>query len=72
MKKKGWVKPMQDYLKLNVDVSFDADDLWGAIGAIIRDSHGSFVVACRVVVQSSSMYIMRSRLKSMLWSKAYY
>jgi hypothetical protein len=27
MKKKGWVKPMQDYLKLNVDVSFDADDL---------------------------------------------
>jgi ribonuclease HI len=37
---------VQDYVKLNVDASFDADDLRGATGAIIRDSHGSFVVAC--------------------------
>jgi hypothetical protein len=27
MKKKGWVKPVQDFVKLNVDVAFDADDL---------------------------------------------
>jgi hypothetical protein len=46
MKKKGWVKPVQDYVKLNVDASFVADDLRGATGAIIHDSHGSFVVVC--------------------------
>jgi hypothetical protein len=30
---------------LDVDASFDADDLRGATGAVIRDCNGSFVAA---------------------------
>jgi hypothetical protein len=32
IKKKGWEKPMQDFVKLNVDVAFYADDLCGSTG----------------------------------------
>jgi hypothetical protein len=45
IKKKGWEKPMQDFVKLNVDAAFYAGDLCGSIGAIIRDSQGSFIAA---------------------------
>jgi hypothetical protein len=42
---KGWSKPLQNFVKLNVDVSLDMDDLRGTTGAIIRDSKGNFVAA---------------------------
>jgi ribonuclease HI len=38
-------KTLQDFVKLNVDASFYADDLCGATGGVIRDSHGSFISA---------------------------
>lgn len=36
-KKNGWSKPQLDWVKLNVDASFDADTLRATIGAVIRD-----------------------------------
>jgi ribonuclease HI len=42
---KGWAKPPESFVKLNVDASFDADDLQGTTGAIIRDCKGTFVAA---------------------------
>jgi hypothetical protein len=39
----GWVKPKEDYVKLNVDASFDADKGSGATGMILRDDHGFFI-----------------------------
>lgn len=44
-KTKGWSKPIQSFVKLNVDASFDADDLRGTTGAVIRESKGNFVAA---------------------------
>jgi hypothetical protein len=37
---RGWSKPIKSFVKPNVDASFDADDLRGTTGAIIRDSQG--------------------------------
>jgi hypothetical protein len=39
----GWVKPKEDYVKLNVDDSFDADKRSGASGMILGDAHGFFI-----------------------------
>jgi hypothetical protein len=44
-RKMGWVKLMQEFIKLNIDASFYADDLCGAIGAVIYDSQGAFIAA---------------------------
>ena len=33
-----------DFLKLNVDASFDHDQLKGTMGAVIRDDKGNFIV----------------------------
>lgn len=35
----------QDWVKLNIDASFDADGLCGTVGAVIRDHHANFVAA---------------------------
>jgi ribonuclease HI len=40
-----WVKPKPRYVKLNVDASFHVDSRTGAVGAILRDSHGRFLAA---------------------------
>jgi hypothetical protein len=45
-KREGWVKPLSDHVKVNVDASFDADQLRGTTGAVIRDWKGNFVAAC--------------------------
>jgi hypothetical protein len=45
-KRGGWVKPISDHVKVNVDTSFDADQLRGTTGAVIRDCKGNFVAAC--------------------------
>jgi hypothetical protein len=42
-----WVKPKPRYAKLNVDASFHVDSRAGAVGAILRDSHGRFLAASR-------------------------
>jgi ribonuclease HI len=52
LRKAGWAKPLNDFVKLNVDASFDADDLRGATGAIIRDSNGLFIAASTSKVES--------------------
>jgi hypothetical protein len=45
-KREGWVKPLSDHVKVNVDASFDEDQLRGTTGAVIRDCKGNFVAAC--------------------------
>jgi hypothetical protein len=42
LRKAGWAKPLKDFVKLNVDASFDADDLRGATGVVIHDCNGLF------------------------------
>jgi ribonuclease HI len=42
----GWTKPPESKVKLNVDASFDPISGLGGTGAIIRDSHGSFIAGC--------------------------
>ena len=37
MKKGGWSCPPRDFVKLNVDASFDHDLLRGTMGAVLRD-----------------------------------
>jgi hypothetical protein len=44
-KREGWTKPLCDHLKINGDASFDADELKGATGAVIRDCTGRFIAA---------------------------
>jgi hypothetical protein len=41
----GWIKPKEDYVKLNVDACFDANSGNGSCGAIIRDHRGMFIGA---------------------------
>ncbi|KAE8810386.1 putative protease Do-like 14 [Hordeum vulgare] len=41
----GWKKRRKDYVKLNVDASFDQDSLEGTVGAVIRDHNGAFVAS---------------------------
>jgi hypothetical protein len=46
----GWVRPKEDYVKLNVDASFDADSGFGAAGVIIRDEHGLFMAGSNCII----------------------
>jgi hypothetical protein len=41
----GWKKPREEFVKLNVDAGFNADQGSGSTGAIIRDEKGYFVAA---------------------------
>jgi hypothetical protein len=41
----GWVKPREDFVKLNVDVGFCADTCSGSTGAIIRDDSWRLIAA---------------------------
>ena len=41
----GWVKPKENYVKLNVDAGFCIDSGTGTTGAIIRDDGGFCVAA---------------------------
>ena len=43
-KSEGWSKPSMGFVKLNVDASFDHDQLRGTTGAVIRDDRGNFIV----------------------------
>ena len=44
----GWVKPRENYVKLNVDASFNVDAGTGSTGVVIRDDKGFFLAAsCR-------------------------
>jgi hypothetical protein len=45
MRRNGWVKPLQTYVKVNVDASFDEDALRGTTGVVIRDSNGDFIAS---------------------------
>jgi hypothetical protein len=42
----GWSKPPESKVKLNVDACFDPISGLGGTGAVIRDSHGSFIAGC--------------------------
>jgi ribonuclease HI len=39
----GWLKPRENFVKLNVDAGFCADTGSGSTGAIIRDDKGGFL-----------------------------
>jgi ribonuclease HI len=41
----GWVKPKENFVKLNVDAGFNADAGTGSTGAILRDDSGAFLAA---------------------------
>jgi hypothetical protein len=41
----GWIKPREDYVKLNVDARFSYDLGIGSTGAIIRNDRGYFLAA---------------------------
>ncbi|XP_073038129.1 uncharacterized protein [Primulina eburnea] len=41
-----WRKPMEDFFKCNVDADFGTDKRSFAVGIVIRDSNGSFII-CR-------------------------
>jgi ribonuclease HI len=41
----GWVKPKENFVKLNVDAGFNADAGTGSTGAILRDDNGGFLAA---------------------------
>ena len=43
-KSEGWCRPSMGFVKLNVDASFDHDQLRGTAGAVIRDDKGNFIV----------------------------
>lgn len=45
LKPQPWSRPLQDWVKLNVDASSDADGLCGTVGAVTRDHHANFVAA---------------------------
>jgi hypothetical protein len=59
-KKVTRTKPPLDSVRVDVDASFDADNLRGTIGAVVRDYKGHFIAAC---IESSIMCLMRSRQK---------
>jgi ribonuclease HI len=40
-----------DYVRVDVDASFDEDNLKGTTGAVIRDSKGQFVAACNTRIE---------------------
>jgi hypothetical protein len=42
---KGWRKPSEGILMINVDASFDETKGAGSTGAVIRDSMGGFIAA---------------------------
>jgi hypothetical protein len=50
--KAGWAKPPKDFVKLNVDASFDANDLRGATGTVIRDCNGLFIAVSTSKLES--------------------
>jgi ribonuclease HI len=50
-KREGWLRPLQDYVKINVDASFDADTLKGTTGVVIRDSKGGFIAAANSKIE---------------------
>jgi hypothetical protein len=43
LQKYGWTKPLQNFIKLNVDASLDVDGARGTTVAVIRDSYGNFI-----------------------------
>lgn len=43
-KKEGWSRPSMGFVKLNVDASFDHDQLRGTMDEVIRDDKGKFIV----------------------------
>ncbi|XBI06774.1 uncharacterized protein [Aegilops tauschii subsp. strangulata] len=44
-RRNGWTKPLEGFVKLNVDASFRALSLQGAVGVVLRDHKGGFVAA---------------------------
>jgi hypothetical protein len=41
----GWAKALKNYVRVNVDPSFDVGLLRGITGAVIRDNNGGFLAA---------------------------
>lgn len=45
IRRHGWEKPREGFVKLNIDAAFSLESETGATGAVIRDDRGSFIAA---------------------------
>jgi ribonuclease HI len=43
IRRHGWKKPPEGWIKLNVDAAFSANYFTGATGAVLRDEQGMFI-----------------------------
>jgi ribonuclease HI len=43
IRRHGWEKPREEYVKLNIDASFSPSNFSGATGAVLRDAQGIFI-----------------------------
>ena len=47
---KGWRKPSEGILMINVDAGFDETKGAGSTGAVVRDSTGGFIAASHIYI----------------------
>jgi ribonuclease HI len=45
IRRHGWEKPKEDFVKLNIDAAFSHEFFTGATGAVLRDEKGKFIAA---------------------------
>jgi hypothetical protein len=56
-----WTRPEPRYLKLNVDASFNLEEMSGAAGAVLRDYGGKFRAAsCTMIPHVPSVEMSES------------
>lgn len=58
IRKEGCSHPPRDFIKLNVDASFDHDLLRGTIGAVLRDGKGNFIAGGNSKIDHCSDVLM--------------
>ena len=61
--KEGWKRPIEDFVKLNIDGSFNEETGTGATGAIIRDHTGGVVAMGRDTYHMLVMHLWRRLMR---------
>ena len=68
VKNEGWTKPKEGHVKLNVDATFYVQTLKGAVGDVLQDDKGGFIVASNEKLEhvsdatSAEAYAVRHRI----------
>ncbi|KAM2244183.1 hypothetical protein ACFXTI_005280 [Malus domestica] len=57
----SWSPPSSGFIKINVDVSWNARECVGFVGVVARDLQGSFVAACRKKISASSVAMAEAK-----------